>query len=411
MSDYATALDPDAPQVLPYNPFDPEFHANPYKVFKGLREEKGNVIRTPAGISVLGFAETSQVMMDRKLGRGDGAGVQDTLVMTDEGPQRAFMFMDPPDHTRIRKLVTKVFNARTVERLRPQAERFAAERMAALAARADSEPVDLVSEFFRPLGTYVVNVLMGVPAEYLDRSIEYAKAAERGLDPTYTLNPEEQENRTYARDGYMDIARELIVARRAKPNDDLMSHLIAAEEDGDRLTTSELLTTAAVLFLPGFLAPQGLMGLSTLALLRNPDQLSWLRDHLDQAASASEELIRFDTTLQIMNRTVLEKTDVGGVELEPGEEVFCLLGAANHDPAAFERPEELDLSRPVTRHIGFGHGIHFCVAAPVARLANEVMISELSRHRLTLVDENPPTNGSLSIRSLSKLRVAFEKSA
>ncbi|MFE6037794.1 cytochrome P450 [Streptomyces sp. NPDC056452] len=397
----------DAPEVLPYDPFDPEYHSDPYTVYEKLRAEHGQVIRTSAGVAVLGYKEISDLMRDPRFGRGDGAGVQDTLIPTDEGLRRAFMFMDPPDHTRIRSLVNKVFTPRTVERVRPQAEKYAADLLAALRTEHGSGEIDLASKYFRPLGAYVLNVLVGVPEKYLERCIGFANDAGRGLDPEYTLNEAELATRMEAREGFVEISVELIEQRRAKPVDDLMSELVAVEQDGEKLNETELLTTAANIFLAGFSAPQAMMGLSALGLLRHRAQLEWFRANPDKVANSVEELMRYDSAVQLANRTVLESAEINGVSVEPGDEVFLLLGAANRDEAFYPNAADLDLTRTPSRNLVFGHGIHFCVAAPIARLLTQVGLNALTAYDVELVTETPRTNGALAIRSLAELPVTL----
>ncbi|MFI1359081.1 cytochrome P450 [Streptomyces sp. NPDC020898] len=411
MTEASVLPSPDAPpEVLPYDPFDPAYHADPYKVYEKLRAEQGQVIRTAAGVAVLGYQQISDVMRDSRFGRGDGAGVQDTMIPTDEGLRRAFMFMDPPDHTRIRSLVNKVFTPRTVERVRPQAEVFAAGLLTKLRAEHGDGQIDLAAHYFRPLSAYVLNVLVGVPEKYLERCIEFANDAGRGLDPEYTLNEAELRTRMAAREGFVDISVELIEQRRAKPEDDLMSELVAVEQNGERLTETELLTTAANIFLAGFSAPQAMMGLSALALLRHREQLAWFRAHPEKVANAVEELMRYDSAVQLASRTVLESADISGVPVAPGDEVFLMLGAANRDENFYENANTLDLTRAPSRNLVFGHGIHFCVAAPIARLVTQVALNALTRYDVALVTETPRTNGALAIRSLAELPVTLGES-
>ncbi|WP_262056964.1 cytochrome P450 [Streptomyces sp. STR69] len=407
MTETLPELTGTGPRVLPYDPFDPAFHSDPYAVYRTLRETSGNVIPTEAGYAVLGHRELSAVLRDPRFGRGDGAGVQDTYIPTSEGQSRVVMFMDPPDHTRLRSLINKAFTPRMVEAVRPLAEKFAADLLDRLRRESGGAPVDLVAEYFRPLGAYVLNVLVGVPEKYLARCIEYGNDAGRGLDPNYTLSPAELDARIAAREGYVEISLELIAARRAKPENDLMSQLVAVEQDGDRLTEVEVLTTAANIFLAGFSAPQAMMGVSALALFRHPEQLAWFRDNPEHTARSVEELMRYDSAVQLINRTVLDDAEIGDTQVKAGDEVFMVLGAANRDPEAYDRPEELDLTRPSVRHLGFGHGIHFCVAAPIARLVTQVALTTLFRHEVDAVTLTPPTNGAVAVRSLAELPVVL----
>ncbi|NKQ24076.1 cytochrome P450 [Streptomyces galbus] len=396
----------DLPEVLPYDPFDPAFHSDPYATYNRLRATGGSVIPTGAGVAVLGYQDVHAVLRNPHLGRGEGAGYQDTLIPTPDGLRPAVMFMDPPDHTRIRALVNKAFTPRATERLRQPAEELAARLVAEAAEETAAHgSVDLTSTLFRPLGAGVLNILVGVPEKYLAQCIEYANDAGRGLDPAYTLSADALADRLKARDGYVEIAQELIAERRAQPVDDLMSELVLAEQDGERLNEIELLTTVANIFLAGFSAPQAAMGLAALSLLSHPDQLAWYRAHPEEAAGSVEELMRYDSAVQLINRTALADTEVGGVPVRAGDEVFMLLGAANRDPEAYEDADRLDLTRRGTRNLGFGHGIHYCVAAPIAKLVIEVVLDALVRYDVELVTQNPPTNGALAIRSLAELPV------
>ncbi|WP_367129077.1 cytochrome P450 [Saccharothrix sp. HUAS TT1] len=397
--------DEDLPDVLPYDPWDPSFHDDPYAVFDRIRETHGPVVKTKIGLALLGFDEVSEALRHPHLGRGNGSGATEGMMPTDEGPQRAFMFMDPPDHTRIRSLVSKSLTPRLVERVRPKATEYVAGLIAE--AQRKGGVVDLAPTIFRPLGAFGMNTLMGVPEEYLAESIEMATDGGRGLDPEYTLPQESVDARNRLRDWMGKLSKDLMHLRREQPAEDLMTEMVQAEEQGDRLTGIEVITTAMNIMLPGFSAPQAMMGLATHALLSRPDQLAWFRANPDKVADAVEELIRFDTAVQIVNRTALRPVEIAGHQLAEGQEVYMLLGAANRDPRAFADPNELDLSRPVKRNVGFGHGIHFCVAAPVARLLTQVALSELVKYELTPTTDAPPSNGALAIRSYTELPVVF----
>jgi cytochrome P450 len=405
MTETPVLNDPTLPEVLPYDPFDPTFHRDPYAVFRTIRAEYGSVVRTRVGLALLGYEDISKALRDSRIGRGDGLGAMEGMMPTDEGPRRAFMFMDPPDHTRIRSMVSKSFTPHMVERIRPKAQKFAAERLARAHRESGGGVVDLAPEIFRPLGAYAMNTMMGVPDELLDQCIELATDGGRGLDPEYTMPPESIAARDRLRQWMAEVSKDLIKLRRAEPRDDLMSELVMAEQEGDRLTETEVITTAMNIMLPGFSAPQALMGLAAFALLSHPEELAWFRANPDQVSASVEEMLRYDTSVQIINRTVLEPTEVAGHALEPGREVFMLLGAANRDPEAFTEPDRLDLDRPAKRNVGFGHGIHFCVAAPIAKLVTEVVLTELVSYNVELATDAPATNGALAIRSYAELPV------
>ena len=395
-------------QLLPFDPFDPAFHADPYPVFQKIRAESGQALRTPAGIvTLLSHKDISAVMTDPKFGRGDGEGVRDQHLVLDGGEPAALLaFMDPPDHTRLRALVSKAFTPRTVERLRPKAEEIVNRLIATARANSTDGTVELMSQVLRPLGGLVLSEMMSIPEEYHERAFSYSLDSARGLDPGFTLTAEQKKLRDEGRVWFAELSRELAAQRRANPQDDLLTDLVMAEQEGERLTEIELLTTCVNLLAAGFGATAAQMGNSALALLRHPDQLAWLRANPDQIAGATEELLRFDGPLFLLNRTALEPTEVAGFPVATGEEVFLVIGAASHDPDFYDDPDRLDLSRKPNRVLGFGHGIHFCVAAPIARMTTQVALTALADHDIELAaDREPRFNGALVIRSLAELPV------
>lgn len=395
------------PQVLPYDPLDPEVLANPYAKYAKLRAE-APVHRTDAGVAVMTYQEVNKALRDPRLGHGQGAGAQDAKLPSPQGPQDSMMLMDPPDHTRLRSLVTRAFTPRVVQRLRPVIEEIAVELLDTAREKHGDGPVDLSAEFSRPLAVRSVNRLVGVPEEYTQRCIDYGRDGGRGLDPGFTLTPEQEKQRLNVRDGVMEISLEMIADRRAKPRNDLVSDLIRAEAEGDRLSDTEVLTTVSLVFLAGWAAPQALLGLSAVALLKDQEQRAYYLDHPEHGDRSVEELVRYDGTVQLVERMALENTEVGGVGVKAGEEVYLMLGSANRDPEAFENPDTLDLARVGPRNVGFGHGIHYCVAAPVAKLISEVGLNVLlGRYGPELVTPDPPTNGAITQRSYSEIPVTL----
>lgn len=403
-----TTVGKTPPKVLPYDPMNPEFLANPYQNYARLREEAA-VHRTDAGVAVLSYKEVNRILRDPRFGHGDGLGAQDAKIPTPEGPRDALMLMDPPDHTRLRSLVNRAFTPRVIQRLRPVIEEIAVELLSTAYEKHGDGAVDLPSEFTRPLGVRAVNRLIGVPEEYTQRCIDYGRDGGRGLDPGFTLTPAEDAQRIAVRDGVIGISLEMIDDRRANPRDDLISDLIRVEEDGDRLTEVEVLTTVANVFLAGWAAPQALLGLSAVALMQNPDQLAYYLAHPEQADRSIEELLRYDGTVQLLERMALEPGEVGGIEVKAGDEVYLMMGSANRDPEAFENPDTLDLARIGPRNVGFGHGIHYCVAAPVAKLISEVGLNVLlGQFQPELLTPNPPTNGAITQRSYREIPVTLK---
>ncbi|WP_431038426.1 cytochrome P450 [Streptomyces sp. P6-2-1] len=395
-------------QLLPFDPFDPGFQLDPYPVYRRIREESGQIFRMPAGTTVvLSHQLTSEIFKSPVFGWGDNPMIADQFYPNPDGPPaRPLMFMDPPDHTRIRSLVTKAFTPRTVERLRDKAAAYVKQLLVTAVEESSDGTVDLMRTVLRPLSGLVIGDLLDVPQRYHQDFFDFSKESGRGLDPAFTLTPEQRTARDAARDGFVAAGAEMVAERRRKPGDDLVSDLVAVEaEGGDRLTELELSMTIMNLLAAGFSATAALMGNCTLGLLREPAQRDWFRDHTDKAASVVEELLRMDPPLQLLTRTALADTEVGGITLAKGEYAILLLGAANHDPEAYENPDALDLTRPANRNLGFGHGIHFCVAAPIARMTAQVALAELAGHDIELVTEHPAHYPGMSLRTLGELPV------
>jgi unspecific monooxygenase len=396
------------PLLLPFDPFDPMFHADPYPVYRKIREG-GPIIRTAAGVVfAIGHREVSAILRDPRFGWGDGEAVADQFIPDGDGPPaRPLIFMDPPDHTRIRSLITKAFSARMSERLRPRAEQLTTDLIAVVREQSVNGPVDLMSTLAGPLPALIVGDLMGVSEEHLDMFRVWAADSGRGLDPAFILTAEQVERRDTARASIMEYFGELAARRRVEPTDDLVSELVSVEQEGNRLTEMELMTTCMGLLGAGYATTVNLIGGGLLALLRHPDQLAWFRSNPDQVASVVEELIRYDSPIQLTSRIALEDVEIAGVEIESEQQVFLMIGGANHDPAEYDRPDDLVLNRGATRNLGFGLGIHFCIGAPLARVTAQTALAALSRTDVTLADEPPTYRNSLVLRALERLPVTI----
>ena len=311
--------------------------------------------------------------------------------------------LDPPDHTRMRRLVSQAFTPRAIERLRAFIEGTTQRLVAALVDEGD---VDLIEALAFPLPLAVICHILGVPVE--DRAL----FQQWGEDLVPLLDPfqEEEAAETGARAqrelcAYLDA---LITERRAAPGDDLLSHLITVEEAGDRLNADELLGTATLILGAGFETTVNLIGNGTLALLRNPDQLAVLRDEPSLLGNAVNELLRFDSPVQLTVRIAAEDVDVAGSPIKAGDMVLTLLGAANRDPAVFADPDRLDLRRAnAGEHVSFSSGAHHCLGAALARLEGEVVFDTLLQgaRSIELVDPEPAYRPFMTLHGLSALKV------
>jgi len=351
-----------------------DFIHDPHALYRRLRSERpahrvlmwGGV---PAWL-ITRYAEARALLNDPRLSK-DHARALELFPPGMAGPHASplgahMLNSDPPDHTRLRKLVSGVFTARAVAHLRPRIEGVVDELLDALPT---GRAVDLIEAFALPLPMSVICTLLGVPLADRPRFAGWTRA--------FTVEATQEEVRQAEIDT-TDYLKTLVAAKQAEPDDDLLSALAAASEDGDRLTSGELLAMAFLLILAGFETTVNLIGNGVHALAREPAQLSALRADPALIPRAVEEFLRFESPLNMAtNRFTSAPITVGDVHIPAGEFVMIALLAANHDDAQFVEPDQLDVTREVNAHLAFGHGIHFCLGAPLARLEGEVAFGRL----------------------------------
>jgi cytochrome P450 len=309
--------------------------------------------------------------------------------------------MEPPDHTRLRRLVSKAFTPRTVEALRPRIEAIVDGLIDDFGGRGE---VDLIADYAEPLPVTVIAELLGIPEA--DRHLLRPWSADICL--MYELNPPDESAHKAVRASleFSAYLRDLLAERQAHPGDDLISGLAGVVDDGDQLTERELIGTCVLLLNAGHEASVNGAGNGWWTLFRHPDALARLRAEPGLMPTAIEELLRFDTPLSLFERWVLEPVEVDGIVLDRGQEVALLFGSANRDPAAFERADELDLARDPNPFLSFGAGIHYCLGAPLAKLELGIAFERLLRRvpRLELA-EAPVWKPTFVLRGLRELRV------
>ncbi|AKN70422.1 cytochrome P450 [Streptomyces sp. PBH53] len=397
---------------LVFDPWDPAFVADPYPAYAELRA-RGRVIRYEPTDQWLvpHHADVSALLRDRRLGRTyRHRFTPEEFGRTPPPPEHepfhtlndhGMLDLEPPDHTRIRRLVSKAFTPRTVERLRPYVHGLAHELVAALVREGGG---DLLTDVAEPLPVAVIAEMLGVPEA--DRALLRPWSAD--ICGMYELNPSPESAARAVRASveFSDYLRELIAARRKEPGEDLISGLIAAHDEGDRLTEQEMISTAVLLLNAGHEATVNATVNGWWALFRNPAQLAALRADHSLVPSAIEELMRYDTPLQLFERWVLDDIEIGGTTVPRGAEIAMLFGSANHDPAVFTGPDRLDLTREDNPHISFGAGIHYCIGAPLARIELAASMTALLRQAptLTLASE-PRRKPNFVIRGLERLDV------
>ncbi|MBE1532935.1 cytochrome P450 [Actinomadura algeriensis] len=370
---------------MSYDPWSPEFVGNPYPAFERLREEQPVFFHEPTEQWVISrYEDVDALLRDRRLGRSylHVASHEEFGREPDAEFLRPFwdlvragmLDVEPPTHTRLRRLVSKAFTARMVEGLRPTIRRLAGELADGFAARGGG---DLLAEIAEPLPVNVIAEMLGVPAE--DRPLLRPWSAD--ICGMYELNPPEETQRTAVRAAveFSDYLRELSRSRRDAPRDDLISALARVADEGDRLTEDELIGTCVLLLNAGHEATVNATGNGWWSLFRNPAELERLRADPALLPTAVEELLRHDTPAPMFERWVLEDITVAGCAIPRGAEVALLFASANRDPAVFPDPNRLDLSRDPNPHITFGLGIHYCLGAPLARIELAESYSALMR--------------------------------
>jgi cytochrome P450 len=387
---------------------DPAVVADPYAAFARARAVAP--VQWHDGLGLwLAFthAESNAVLRDRRLGR----------IWADRAPSERFesfnlihrnaiLEMEPPHHTRLRRLISTAFARGHVERLRPWVEELAGRLVDGLLEESGgSRPVDLLPGMAEQLPVAVIAELLGVPQADRPLLRPWSNAIVKMYEYERTREREDAAER--AADEFVTYLRALAAERRKNPGDDLVSHLVTVRDsDGDRLTEDELVTTCILLLNAGHEATVNVTGNGTLALLRHPDQLRRLREDRSLLPAAIEELMRFDSPLQLFERTATEDVEIGGITVAAGQKVAALLGSANRDPAVFDEPDTLDVGRAENPHISFGAGVHFCIGAPLARVELQATFGALLDRTSSLeLGGEPVRRPEFVIRGLAQLPV------
>jgi cytochrome P450 len=399
----------------PFDVRDPAFLADPYPVFTRMRAA-APVWRAPMNRWFLtGYRDTDLLLRDRRFGRGYD---NPDALMRRFGPtamdepavvelSHMMLMRDPPDHTRLRGLVTKAFTARRIEALRGQIQDLTNRLLDKVVPLGR---MDAIRDLAFPLPVLVICELMGIPEADRAHFVNRSGSGGALLNPT----PPTRAELDAANAGSLRSAvyfEALFEQRRQHPQDDLITQLVQAEEAGDRLSTAELRANVNLLFAAGHETTVNLIGNGILALLRHPDQWAMLRDDPGLIPNAIEEILRYESPVQAVGRTVSEPFELGGVALAENDIVVSLVGAANRDPTMFERPDVLDVTRKDLKPLSFGGGIHFCLGAQLARIEATVVFDMLVRRlpglRLT-EPVQPKWRPSFTLRGLTELPLEWD---
>jgi cytochrome P450 len=406
-------------RVAEFNPLLAEVRANPYPTYKALREEdRVHWNGLMQAWLLTGYDDVQAVLKDnarfssareRATNRFVQAMVENEQQARPSRGARTMLGSDPPEHTRLRTLVNKAFTPRVVERMRPHIQEITEEL---LDAAPEPGRLDVIRDLAYPLPVIVIAEMLGVSpadrAQFKAWSTDIANTLSGPL-----LAPDTIARARQSGDELAEYFRSAIAERRKAPRDDLLSALIAAEEQGDLLSEDELLATCSLLLVAGNETTTNLIGNGMLALMRNPDQMRLLEDDPSLIGTAVEELLRYDGPVQATSRVALEECGLGDKRVEPGQVLITFLGAANRDPAQFEDPESLDLTRKDNHHVAFGYGIHFCIGAPLARVEGQIAISELLKRLPDPEPEvaQPDWGTSFILRGLKSLPISSKIAA
>ena len=402
-----------------FDSFDPTWASDPFPLYADLRA-RAPIHRNDLGFWVVArYEDCLAVLRDRRASSDSlnldvdrmPAGFrtpipEDDPVAAAMVEMRPFLFRDPPDHTRLRGLVSKAFTPKVVEALRQRTQQYVD---GLLDAALEAGRVDLVEAFAYPLPVRVICDLLGVPVEDEERFKGWSHALARGLDPDFLLTPEVIDARSQAVAQFAQYFFELLAERRRHPGDDLLSGLVQVEDGGTTLSEPELLSTCILLLVAGHETTVNLIAGGTLALLRHPDQLERFRTDPGVTRTGVEEMLRYVSPVQLTGRVLTEEVEVGGARFEQGDFVMLLLASGNRDAAQFDDPDRFDVGRTPNTHLGFGFGTHHCLGAPLARMEAQVALGTLVRRApdLALAVDQVTYKHNVVLRGMESLPVAM----
>lgn len=387
-----------------YNPFSDKVTQDPYPVYAKLRERSPvHHSRLMDAIVLSRYADVDRILRDHaRFSVNPDLRTSRKARYKPTPEERSILFIDPPDHTRLRSLVNKAFTRSAINALEPRIREIMG---ALLDGIREPDGFDLMQTVAIPLPVIVIAEMLGIPHEDRAQFRVWSDRRARLLEPMLTRS--ERKTAAEASKQLSQYFLSIIRSRKGEPRDDIMTRLVQAEEQGDTLSETEMLNMLRLLLIAGNETTTNLIGNGMLALLRHPDQLQALRDDPGLIPAAVDELLRYDSPVQMTLRCAVEDCDIDGMAVRAGQDVILLGGSANRDPDAFENPDQLDFNRQKQDHISFGRGIHYCLGAGLARLEGCIAFEMLLERfdSLRLLTDRPAFRYSIVLRGLESLPV------
>lgn len=403
-------------KALKFNPYDPKFQANPYPFYHNLRSVEP-IYQSFTGMWVLTrYADAKAVLRDprfcvnkmqRNVKHKSHSLEQRDFNTLAQAIDKWLLYLDPPEHTRLRGLISKAFSSTSVKFLRPQIQKITDELISKVRHKGF---MDVISDFACPLPCNVIAAILGIPVEDWFKLYHWSDKLSSILDPLSSLEDYEQMNRVALE--FTDYFKSLIAQRQKGPQQDLLSALITVKEQDNKLSEDEIISVCMLLFLTGEETTVNLIGNGMLALLSHPQQMQQIKTQPMLIQSAVEEILRYDSPIQITTRVATEDVVLDGVTVRCGEKVLVVLGAANRDPAQFPDPDRFDITRVNNSHLAFADGIHYCLGAALTRIEGEIAINTLVQQLpdLKLSQDKIEWRNKVAFRSLKALPVTFKSS-
>ena len=382
-----------------YDATSAEVARDPYETYRQLRsKDPVHRMRLIDAWALTRYRDVEAVLRDHTRFSNVGRFFVETVHLS-------LLELDPPEHTRLRLLVSKAFTPRAVALLRPRVQELTDELLDAVDGQ---DRFDLIAALGYPLPVTVIAEMLGVRTRDIDLFKGWSNAL--ALSVSALLTADQIQDIRKAGEETLACFQTVIDERRGQPRDDLVSALLAAEEEGDRLSHDELVAIMMLILVAGNETTRNLIGNGMLALLRNPDQLQRLRQDPGLLDSAVDELLRYDSPVQLDDRTAREDLEIGGKRIRAGQRVITMIGAANRDPEMFDDPDRLDLGRDRKSHLSFGRGIHYCLGAPLAVLeARIAFASLLDRFPSIRLAAEPRHRESRVLRGVEQLWIEVER--